>query len=91
MSRRTNLACVLALLLSSVWFDGVPVKGMRARIQILADRTGGRLSEIRRLGDLYRLYAEVAADLRTLYTITYQPSGKRSRGARFGSKLTVPT
>jgi VWFA-related protein len=39
----------------------------RARIQMLADRTGGRLSEIRQLQDLYRLYGEVAADLRTLY------------------------
>lgn len=55
----------------------------RARIQILADRTGGRLSEIRRLEDLYRLYPEVAADLRTLYTITYQPSSERSRDGRW--------
>lgn len=55
----------------------------RSRIEILADRTGGRLSEIRRLEQLYRLYAEVAADLRTLYTITYQPSGGRSRDGRW--------
>ena len=43
------------------------------RLQLLADRTGGRLHEIRRLDDLARLYAQVAADLRTLYTIAYQP------------------
>jgi VWFA-related protein len=43
------------------------------RLQLLADRTGGRLHEIRRLDDLARLYAQVAADLRTLYTIVYQP------------------
>lgn len=49
----------------------------RARLQTLADRTGGRLSEIRRLEDMGRLYAEVAAELRTLYSLTYQPSGKR--------------
>jgi Ca-activated chloride channel homolog len=55
----------------------------RARIQILADRTGGRLSDIRRLEDLYRLYGEVAADLRTLYTIAYQPSGARPRDGRW--------
>jgi len=55
----------------------------RARIQILADRTGGRLSEIRRLEDLYRLYGEVAAELRTLYTIAYQPSGSRPRDGRW--------
>jgi VWFA-related protein len=44
----------------------------RTRLQLLADRTGGRLHEIRRLDDLSRLYAEVAADLRTLYTVVYQ-------------------
>ncbi|MDX6406849.1 MAG: hypothetical protein QOH70_4304 [Blastocatellia bacterium] len=43
------------------------------RLQLLADRTGGRLHEIRRLDDLARLYAQVAADLRSLYTIAYQP------------------
>ncbi len=45
----------------------------RTRLQLLADRTGGRLHEIRRLDDLSRLYALVAADLRTLYSIAYQP------------------
>src|SRR5712692_3472821 len=44
----------------------------RARLDLLANRTGGRLHEIRRLDDLSRLYAEVAADLRTLYSIAYQ-------------------
>jgi VWFA-related protein len=43
------------------------------RLQLLADRTGGRLHEIRRLDDLAKLYAQVAADLRSLYTIAYQP------------------
>jgi VWFA-related protein len=43
------------------------------RLQLLADRTGGRLHEIHRLDDLAKLYAQVAADLRTLYTIAYQP------------------
>jgi VWFA-related protein len=51
----------------------------RTRMQKLADRTGGRLNEIRRLEDLGRLYAEVAADLRTLYSIAYQPTGQRPR------------
>ena len=51
----------------------------RARLQSLANRTGGRLQEIRRLEDMGRLYAEVAADLRKLYTITYEPSGVRRR------------
>lgn len=51
----------------------------RARLQALADRTGGRLSEIRRLEDMGRLYAEVAAELRTLYSMTYQPSNAVKR------------
>src|ERR1051326_721273 len=46
----------------------------RSRLELLANRTGGRLHEIHRLDDLARLYAEVAADLRTLYSIAYQPS-----------------
>lgn len=55
----------------------------RVRLQALADRTGGRLSEIKRLEDLGRLYAQVAADLRTLYSIAYQPSGERARDGRW--------
>ncbi|MBD0326924.1 MAG: VWA domain-containing protein [Pyrinomonadaceae bacterium] len=51
----------------------------RARIQALADRTGGQLNEIRRLEDLGYLYAEVAAQLRTLYTITYRPTVNEPR------------
>lgn len=50
-----------------------------ARLQILADRTGGRLSEIKRLEDMGRLYAEVAAELRTLYSLTYTPSSGSKR------------
>src|SRR5437667_836395 len=46
----------------------------RTRLQTLANRTGGRLNEIKRLDELARLYAEVAADLRSLYSIAYQPS-----------------
>ncbi len=51
----------------------------RARLQTLANRTGGRLHEINRLEDMGRLYAEVAADLRTLYTVAYQPPTTRPR------------
>ena len=42
------------------------------RLQALADRTGGRLNEIHKLEQLAGLYAEVAADLRALYTVAYQ-------------------
>lgn len=52
----------------------------RSRIQSLADRTGGRLTEINRLDQMARLYPTVAADLRTLYTVSYQARGERPRG-----------
>lgn len=53
----------------------------RTRLETLAERTGGRLNEIHRLEELARLYAEVAADLRSLYTFAYQaPSGHARDG-----------
>ncbi|MEK6333472.1 MAG: VWA domain-containing protein [Acidobacteriota bacterium] len=55
----------------------------RTRLQLLADRTGGRLHEIRRLDDLSRLYAQVAADLRTLYTIAYQQPNPNTRDGKW--------
>jgi VWFA-related protein len=55
----------------------------RSRLQILADRTGGRLNEIQRLDQMSRLYAEVAAQLRTLYTVAYQPGGDRSGSGKW--------
>lgn len=48
----------------------------RTRLQTLADRTGGQLTAIKGLQDLARVYTQVAANLRTLYTIAYQPAGK---------------
>lgn len=53
------------------------------RLQTLADRTGGRLNQINRLDQLARIYAEVAAELRTLYTIAYQPPAARPRDGTF--------
>ncbi len=51
----------------------------RARLQSLADRTGGRLNEINRLQYMAQLYREVAANLRTLYTVGYQPPNVSDR------------
>jgi Ca-activated chloride channel family protein len=51
----------------------------RARMTSLANRTGGRLHQINRIEDIGRLYAEVAADMRTLYSIVYQSSNARPR------------
>ncbi|MDM7920729.1 MAG: VWA domain-containing protein [Pyrinomonadaceae bacterium] len=49
-------------------------KAARQRLQIVADRTGGTLNAINRLEEMGRLYAVVAAELRTLYTIEYSPA-----------------
>ena len=46
----------------------------RSRLKLVADRTGGTLNAITRLDEMGRLYAVVAAELRTLYTIEYQPA-----------------
>jgi Ca-activated chloride channel family protein len=61
----------------------------RARLQSLADRTGGRLNEINQLQYMAQLYREVAANLRTLYTIAYQPQGERLRGKWHEIKVEV--
>lgn len=55
-------------------------KAARARLQIVADRTGGRLNAINRLEEMGRLYAEVAAEIRTLYTVEYQPTNDKRDG-----------
>ena len=61
----------------------------RARLQSLADRTGGRLNEIDKLQYMAQLYREVAANLRTLYTVSYQPKGERLRGKWHEIKVEV--
>jgi VWFA-related protein len=55
----------------------------RTRIQLLADRTGGRLHEIHRLDDMAGLYALVAADLRALYSIAYRPSNPSAHDGKW--------
>lgn len=55
----------------------------RSRLQLMADRTGGRLHEIRRLDDMSRLYAQVAAELRTLYSIAYQQPNPNVRDGKW--------
>src|ERR1041385_3182610 len=61
----------------------------RARLQTLADRTGGHLNEINQLQYMAQLYREVAANLRTLYTVAYQPQGERLRGKWHEIKVEV--
>lgn len=52
----------------------------RSRLQLVADRTGGTLNAITRLDEMSRLYALIAADLRTLYTLEYQPANPARDG-----------
>jgi len=46
----------------------------RARLELLANRTGGHLHEVRRLDELAKIYPVIAAEMRSLYSIAYQPS-----------------
>ena len=55
----------------------------RARLELLAGRTGGRLHVIDRLEDLGRQYAEVAAEMRTLYSIAYQSASSGRRDGKW--------
>ncbi|HMQ03362.1 MAG TPA: VWA domain-containing protein [Pyrinomonadaceae bacterium] len=61
----------------------------RERLRLIAERTGGTLNEIERLEQMGLLYANVAADLRTLYTIEYQPSNLRRDGKWRSIKVEV--
>lgn len=61
----------------------------RARLQILADRTGGTMNAINRLEEMGRLYASVAAELRTLYTIEYQSTNEKRDGKWREIKIEV--
>jgi Ca-activated chloride channel homolog len=61
----------------------------RTRLKLVADRSGGTLNSIRRLEDMGSLYALVAADLRTLYTIEYQPSNDKKDGKWRAIKVEV--
>jgi Ca-activated chloride channel homolog len=67
----------------------VMFKAARERLQIIADRTGGTLNAINRLEEMGRIYAVVAADMRTLYTIEYQPTNNKRDGKWRTIKLEV--
>jgi VWFA-related protein len=53
----------------------------RARLELLANRTGGQLHNVYRLEDMGRIYAQVAAEMRTLYSLAYQSSGAKRDGS----------
>lgn len=52
----------------------------RTRLETLANRTGGQLHDVYRLEDMGRIYAQVAAEMRTLYSIAYQSAGNKRDG-----------
>jgi len=64
-------------------------KAARERLHLVADRSGGTLNAINRLDQMATLYAQVAADLRTLYTIEYQPSNEKRDGKWRQIKVAV--
>lgn len=61
----------------------------RNRLEILANRTGGTLNTINRLEEMGRLYAAVAADVRALYTVEYQPMNSKRDGKWREIKIEV--
>jgi len=61
----------------------------QTRLEILANRTGGTLNAIDRLEDMGRIYASVAAELRTLYTIEYQSTNEKRDGKWREIKIEV--
>ena len=61
----------------------------RNRLQIMATRTGGTLNAINRLEELGKFYAVVAADIRALYTIEYQPTNDKRDGRWREIKIEV--
>ncbi len=55
-------------------------KTARERLELLARNTGASLTKINRVEELGRIYAAVAAEIRTLYTIEYQPTNDKFDG-----------
>jgi Ca-activated chloride channel homolog len=61
----------------------------RSRLNILARRTGGTLNTINRLEEMAVLYAKVAAEVRSLYTIEYEPNNNKRDGKWREIKIRV--
>jgi VWFA-related protein len=61
----------------------------RTRLNLIATRSGGTLYAINRLDELGKFFAEAAANLRSLYTIEYQPSNDKRDGKFRTIKMEV--
>ena len=58
-------------------------------MRTLATRTGGTWNAINRLEEMGQIYALVAADLRALYTVEYQPTNAKPDGKFRTIKIEV--
>jgi Ca-activated chloride channel family protein len=66
---------------------------VRAKLQRLAEETGGRFFFVERASELAKVYAAVEADLRTQYLVAYestQPGGDRDKFRAVEVKLARP-
>jgi len=61
----------------------------RARLQMLSERTGGTFNAINQLEDMGKLYATVAANLRSLYSVEYSPLDTKRNGKWRAIKIEV--
>lgn len=61
----------------------------RQRLEMMALRSGGTMNTINRLEEMGRVYAEVAADLRTLYTLEYIPSNPKRDGSWRSIRIAI--
>jgi len=52
----------------------------RRDLRQLAERTGGRVYPMKRFSDLNEIYAKIAAELGTLYSIGYYPTNRKHDG-----------
>lgn len=77
--------------------DARPVKGERSEdyvfakefLQTIADDTGGRLYNVTSTTNLDAAFANIANELRKIYSLGYYPSSERESGATFDIKVRV--
>jgi Ca-activated chloride channel family protein len=55
----------------------------------LANQTGGRVYRVSTTTNLTRAFANIAEELRKIYSLGYYPSGERKSGARYSLKVRV--
>ncbi|QQS45614.1 MAG: VWA domain-containing protein [Acidobacteriota bacterium] len=61
----------------------------RRELAELAEKTGARVFRIKQLSEAVRAYSEIAAELRTLYSVAYYPTNERHNGKWRTLRVTV--